>query len=318
MDDSRFYLDTVLLCIISYLALSFLFYIAKKMWRSEKARRQAKNDAEDEIISMVNESHEQGYIEASEAEMITNIFEFGDKQAQDIMTHRSNIVAIDVETKLNDAIDFMLQGRHSRYPVYDKNLDQIVGILHLKDALRKRHANVDANASVGKVEGLLREAKFIPETRKLDALFHTMRNTKTQMVIVIDEYGQTSGLVAMEDILEEIVGNLMDEYDEDEGHIVQKGNNKYIINGLTRLEELEKRFSITFEETDFETINGYLIYKMERIPTPKERFEMVVDDYKFKVIAVENKMIKNVVVTRLFQNENVENTEKEIQEQKEI
>jgi len=313
MDDSGPYTDTLLWIIIVLLVLNLLLYIAEKVMKYLKAHRQAKNDAEDEIISMVNESHEQGYIEASEAEMITNIFEFGDKQAQDIMTHRSNIVGIDVETTLNNAIEFMLQGRHSRYPVYDENLDHIVGILHLKDALRKRHANANADASLNEVEGLLREAKFIPETRKLDILFHTMRNTKLQMVIVIDEYGQTSGLVAMEDILEEIVGNLMDEYDEEEGHIVQKGNNKFIISGLTPLEELEKRFSISFEETEFETLNGYMIHKMERIPTPKERFHMVVDDYKFKVIAVENKMIKSVVVTKLFQNENSEN---ELQEQK--
>ena len=315
MEDGGPYTDTLLWIIIVLLALNLLLYIAEKGLGYLKARRLAKNDAEGEIISMVNESHEQGYIEASEAEMITNIFEFGDKQAQDIMTHRSNIVAIDVETTLIDAIEFMLQGRHSRYPVYDENLDQIVGILHLKDALRKRHAKADENASLGKVEGLLREVKFIPETRKLDALFHTMRNTKTQMVMVIDEYGQTSGLVAMEDILEEIVGNLMDEYDEEEGYILQKGNNKYIINGLTPLEELERRFSISFEETDFETLNGYMIHKMKRIPAPKERFEMVVDDYKFKVVAVENKMIKSVVVTKLFQNENVEI---KLQEQKEI
>ena len=155
------------------------------------------------------------------------------------------------------------------------------------------------NKPIGEVEGLLREAQFIPETRNVDDLFKTMRSAKVQTVMVIDEYGQTSGLVAMEDILEEIVGNILDEYDEDEGHIEEKGKNKFIIDGMTPLEELEERFEISFGEVPVETLNGYLISKMERIPSEKERFSITVDGYNFKVIAVENKMVKRVVVTKL-------------------
>ena len=126
-----------------------------------------------------------------------------------------------------------------------------------------------------------------------------MRATKLQMVIVIDEYGQTSGLIALEDILEEIVGNIMDEYDEDTGHIQEKGQNKYLIDGMTPLEELEERFQISFGEVPVETINGYMISRMERIPDEKERFSFVLDGYNFKVIEVGNKMIQRVVMTKL-------------------
>jgi len=246
---------------------------------------------------MVNEGHEQGYIEASEAEMISNIFEFGDKQAQDIMTDRSNITAIDADMTLADAMEFVLNESNSRFPVYKENLDHIIGIFYLKDAFRMGRNKTLLDKPIGEIEGLLRTAHFIPETRNVDDLFKVMRATKLQMVIVIDEYGQTSGLVAMEDILEEIVGDILDEYDEDEGYIQQKGNNKFIIEGMTPLEELEERFGISFGEVPVETLNGYLVSKMEHIPGEKERFSTTVDDFNFKVIEVENKMVKRVVVT---------------------
>ena len=302
------------ICII-LIVVDLLLYITERVLTFFRERRLAKKAAEAEILSMVNEGHEQGYIEASEAEMITNIFEFGDKKAQDIMTDRSNIVAIDASMKLEDAISFMLSENNSRFPVYEENLDHIIGILHLKDALRIRNQKSSTKKMVGEIDGLLREAKFIPETRKLDALFSTMQSTNLQMVIVIDEYGQTSGLIAMEDILEEIVGNIMDEYDEEEGHIEEKGKNKYIIEGMTPLEELEKRFQISFNEDDFETINGFLISKMEKIPDKKDRFDITIDGYNFKVISVENKMIQRVLVTKLLKdNVPFEGKEKEQKE----
>ena len=239
--------------------------------------KQVENAVEQEILSMVNESHEQGYIEASEAEMISNIFEFGDKQAQDIMTDRSNVVAIEAGTLFSDAIDFMLEESNSRFPVYQENLDHIIGILYLKDAFRISRDTSLLSKPISEIDGLLRDARFIPETRNVDDLFKTMRSMKQQTVIVVDEYGQTSGLVTMEDILEEIVGNIMDEYDEDEGHIEEKGNDKYIIDGMTPLEEVEERFHISFGEVPVETLNGFLISKMERIPTEKERFDITVE-----------------------------------------
>lgn len=254
---------------------------------------------EEEIINMVNEGHEQGVIQASEAEMISNIFEYGDKEAQDIMTHRNNIVAVDGNMLLRDVIHYILSENNSRYPVYEENIDHIIGILHLKDAMRFHTVEANLDVPIRDLDGLLREAHFVPQTKNIDELFKEMQSQKLQMVIVIDEYGQTDGLVAMEDILEEIVGNIMDEYDEDTEYIEEKGNNEYVIEGKTPLEELEERFGISFEEEEFETLNGFLISKLDKIPEENEQFDIDVQGYNFKILSVENKMISSVLVTRL-------------------
>ncbi len=254
---------------------------------------------EEEIISMVNEGHEQGLIEASEAEMITNIFEMGDKEAQDIMTHRSHIVALDGNKTLKEAIEIMLHERNSRYPVYEENIDHIIGILHLKDAVRIHEDEAMLERPIKDIQEQLREAVFIPQTRKIDDLFKDMQSRKLQMVIVVDEYGQTAGLVAMEDILEEIVGNIMDEYDEDTRYIEQTSQDEYVMDGITPLEELEERFGISFHDDNFETLNGFLISKMDRIPEEDEQFEVNVEGYRFKVLSVEHNMVQSVLVTKL-------------------
>lgn len=254
---------------------------------------------EEEIINMVNEGHEQGLIEASEAEMISNIFEFGDKEAQDIMTHRNNIVAIEGSTMLKDAIAFVLEGNNSRYPVYEENIDHIIGILHLKDLMRYYEAKEKQELPLTEVEGLIREVQFVPQTKNIDELFREMQAQKLQLVIVVDEYGQTDGLVAMEDILEEIVGNILDEYDEVIDHIEEKGEDEYIIEGKTLLEELEERLGITFEDEAYETLNGFMISRLDRIPEPDEEFETNYRGFNFKILSVEGKMVQSVLVTKL-------------------
>ncbi len=266
------------------------------------------NDSEDvteeEIISMVNEGHEQGVLLATEAEMITKIFQFGDKEAQDIMTHRKNILAIDRNMTLSDALDYMLSESKSRVPVYEENIDHVLGILHFRDAMRAHREPGNMSLAVGDIDGLIRETMYIPETKNIDDLFKDMQRTKTQMVIVVDEYGQTTGLLAMEDILEEIVGNIMDEYDEDEAYIEETENDdEYIIEGITPLEELEERFEISFNEEEFETLNGFLISKMDKIPEENEEFSIDVDGYSFRILSVENRMIKSVLVTKLPEKE---------------
>ncbi len=258
---------------------------------------------EEEIIHMVNEGHEQGLIEASEAEMISNIFEYHDKEAQDIMTHRNQIIALDSNMSFGDVVDFVLDGKHSRYLVFEENIDNILGVIHLKDVLRYQRDNDSSDVPVGSIKELLREPEFIPLTKNIHDLFQEMQSRKLQMVIVIDEYGQTAGLVAMEDILEEIVGNIMDEYDVEEEYIEEKGEDEYIIEGKTPLEELEERFHISFNEEEFETLNGFLISKMDKIPDENEEFEVMIDGYLFKIVSVHNKMIQSVLVTKK-RNEN--------------
>lgn len=257
------------------------------------------DEIEDEIISMVNEGHEQGVLQDSEAQMINNIFAFSDKEAKDIMTHRSNIVAIDGNTTLQEAVTFMLNEKNSRYPVYIENIDHIIGIIHVKDAFKVLQEGKMNEKPVKSIKRIIREVKFIPETRNIDSLFRSMQALKNHIVIVIDEYGQTSGLIAMEDILEEIVGNILDEYDEDQEFIQEKGEDTYEIDGLTHLDELEERFGMQFEEEEFETLNGFLISRLERIPNDDDLFDMDYGGYHFKVLSIENKVIKRVLVSKL-------------------
>ncbi len=265
----------------------------------ENRHRGKAEEVEEDIMSMVNEGQEQGTIEEDEAEMISNIFALNDKEAGDIMTHRSQIVGIEASMTLNEALDFILDGTNSRFPVYEKNIDHIIGILYLKDAFRMNRIPENRKMAVKDIPDLLREAEFTTETKKIDNLFREMQQKKTQMVIVIDEYGQTAGLVAMEDILEEIVGNILDEYDEEDTHIEKKGKDKYIIDGMSELEELEERFGIDFQEEEFDTLNGFLISRMDKIPDKDERFSIEVDGYRFQILEVENRRIKKVLVSKV-------------------
>ena len=194
----------------------------------------------------------------------------------------------------------MLSENKSRFPVFEENIDNIIGILHLRDTMEAQREQANLSIPVGEISGLIREAEFVPETKHIDVLFKTMQHTKTQMVVVVDEYGQTSGLLAMEDILEEIVGDILDEYDEEEAHIRETENeDEYMIEGITPLEELEERFRISFHEKEFDTLNGFLISKMEKIPEENEEFSIDVDGYCFRILSVENRMIKNVLVTQI-------------------
>ena len=254
---------------------------------------------EDEIINMVHEGHEQGLIEESEAQMISNIFAYGDKEAKDIMTNRNYVTAIDEEETLDEAVRFMLQEKFSRFPVYRDNIDHITGILHMKDALRYRDKTLCGTEKLKNIRGLLRKPVYIMQTKKIDELFRQMQKDKLHMVIVIDEYGQTDGLVAMEDILEEIVGNIEDEYDDEKEYIKQRGNDLYVIEGTTPLNELEERLDITFDDERFDTINGFLIERLDRIPEPNEKFQVEYKGYQFKILKVANKMITSVLVRRL-------------------
>ena len=252
---------------------------------------------EEEILSMVNEGHEQGVLEASEAEMISNIFEMGDKEAQDVMTHRVNVIAVDGNSTLKEALEFMLDGNKSRYPVYDEDLDDIIGILHLRDAFNLHKNKKIMDKKVKEIDGLIREAKFIPETKNIHELFKLMQNEKLHMVIVIDEYGQMSGLVALEDILEEIVGNILDEYDEEEESITKLEDESFIMDGMTELEEVEEVLGLEIEE-EFDTLNGLLVSKLEHIPKEDEMEVIQYQDYEFTILSIDNKKIGSVKVKK--------------------
>ena len=175
---------------------------------------------------------------ASEAEMIHNIFEFGDKEAKDIMTHRKNLIAIDGNLSYNDAVSFIIENSKSRYPVYLNDIDNIIGVLHIKDAFAFAQKNEVFRTSIKDIPGLIRDVDFVPETLNINRLFKMMQAKKSHMVIVVDEYGQTSGAVAMEDILEEIVGNIEDEHDEEEQLIRKNPDGSYLMNGSASLSDV--------------------------------------------------------------------------------
>lgn len=261
------------------------------------------NVTEEDIMSMVNEGHEQGVVEADEAEMITNIFQLNDKEAHDIMTHRKNIAAMDSHMLLGDAVEFILkEGVNSRYPVYEEDMDDIIGLLHMKDALLFAEKEENRARELGEIPGLLRDAHFIPETRNLDTLFKEMQAEKIHMEIVVDEYGQTAGIVTMEDILEEIVGNIMDEYDEEEEFIIKNPDGSFVFEGLTPLKEVEGALEIAFEEEDldmYDTLNGFLISRLNRIPKDGESLRVEFADFEFRILKVKNKMIQSVRVSPL-------------------
>lgn len=254
------------------------------------------NVTEEDIISVINEGHVQGVLLASEAEMINNIVEFGDKEAKDIMTHRTAMVCVDGEMVLCDAAEYILGLNNSRFPVYIENIDNIIGIVNFRDIMSEAQREVNDMKKISDIPGLVRKASFVPETKKINVLFKTMQSEKIHMAIVVDEYGQTSGIVAMEDILEEIVGNILDEYDEEDVNIVRREDGAYVVKGSTPLEEIEEKLHIKFDE-DCETINGYLISKFERILENDERPEIVIDNVKYKVLSVKNRMISVVLIT---------------------
>ena len=255
---------------------------------------------EEEIMSMVNEGHEQGVLLASEAEMIHNIFEFGDKEAKDIMTHRKNIKSLEGEMTFAKAMDFMTESGNSRFPVYTGDIDNIIGVLHIKEALQISTDQNCYDRPIQEIPNLVRKVDFIPETRNIHLLFKEMQAKKSHMVIVVDEYGQTSGIVAMEDILEEIVGNILDEHDDYEEMILKQTNGSYVMNGMADFEDVAKALELegAEEEDAYETLNGFLISKIDKIPEEDDRIEVISHGYCFKILAVENKIIQKVLVTR--------------------
>lgn len=257
----------------------------------------------EEIMDMVNEGHEQGVLNENEAEMINNIFEFGEKQAQDVMTHRKSIVAIDSTATVQEAFDFIMNESYSRYPVIEGDVDNIIGILHIRDLLK---VYVDEDNRKKRLcdmkHQILFDAYCIPETRNISLLFKEMQSKKVHIAVVVDEYGQTAGIVTMEDILEEIVGNIQDEYDDEEELICLQDDGSYLIDGQTTLEDIGETFDIEFECEDIDTINGYMIYKLGKIPQENEQFETECGGYLFQVAAVDNKMISKVRVTKIQEN----------------
>ena len=262
--------------------------------------RNSEDVTEEEIISLVNEGHEQGFIRESEAEMIHNIFELSDKDAKDIMTHRKQICALDGTKTFAEALDLILEQPFSRFPVYIEDMDDIVGQVHIKEMLMHARDVACQDVPIREIKGLMTPVDFVPETIGITALFQRMQASKNHLVIVIDEYGQTAGLVALEDILEEIVGNIFDEHDKEEHHIVSRTDGTYFMDGSADLEEVAQALGLEeLAENENDTLNGYLISLIDKIPGDGERFEVEANGFLFRVLSVKDKMIRRVEVKKL-------------------
>lgn len=267
----------------------------KKLHTSEQEHEEDEdNEYEEEIMNIVNEGHEQGAIMEGEARMITNIFEFGDKDVTDVMTSRKKIDAIDVSMSVEKALNYMLDEPYSRYPLYEDDIDNIVGVLYLKDVI-----DAYLNQKEATLSDIAREPFFVHQTMNLSVLFQEMQTKKIHMAIVIDEYSQTEGIVSMEDMLEVIVGNILDEYDVEDRNITKIGwADIYLVRGSTRLEELEDTLGIEFDVEDIETLNGFLIDQLGHLPEDNEEIEIIYQGYSFKSVDIHDNMIRQVKVEK--------------------
>ena len=258
-----------ILVVILLLCIGVLLYGMKNNKKTLDGILGNDDVTEEEIISMVREGHEQGTILASEAEMIHNVFEFDDKEVKDIMTHRKNIVSLDGNMSFIDAIEFIIDTGKSRFPVYENDVDSIIGVLHIKDAFTFFEKNEVYRSSIKDIDGLIRPVDFIPETVNINDLFKKMQSKKSHLAMVVDEYGQISGLIAMEDILEELVGNIEDEHDEEENYIRKNDDETFIMDGMTEFSDVKEALSLPVDDDAYETLNGFIISLSDKIsPIP--------------------------------------------------
>ena len=265
---------------------------------------------EEEIKMMIDEGEEKGTIERGEKQLLNNVFEFNDIIVSEVMTPRTEMYAIDINNDIYDSLDEIDEFKYSRIPVYEDNIDDIKGILFIKDIIKplKENKRID-------IKSIIREPYFVPESKDIDELFKEMQANKVQIAIAIDEYGGTAGLITMEDIIEELVGNIFDEYDEEEIDYKKIDDNTYILSGAITSYELKKIFDIEFPEGDYETLSGYLIDKLGRIPDEDEHPIIEDENLTYKVEEIDDKRIKYVKVCRnmnkIEQKEGKKDTEEE-------
>lgn len=292
-----------ILVVILLLCIGVLLYGMKNNKKTFDGILGNDDVTEEEIISMVREGHEQGTILASEAELIHNVFEFDDKEVKDIMTHRKNIVSLDGNMPFIDAIEFIIDTGKSRFPVYENDVDSIIGVLHIKDAFTFFEKNEVYRSSIKDIDGLIRPVDFIPETVNINDLFKKMQSKKSHLAMVVDEYGQISGLIAMEDILEELVGNIEDEHDEEENYIRKNDDETFIMDGMTEFSDVKEALSLPVDDDAYETLNGFIISLSDKIPEEGDKTVISAYGYRFSVMSVEDKVIKQVMIKKLAPEE---------------
>lgn len=233
---------------------------------------------EEDIRDMVDAGEEDGTIEEQEKEMINNVFEFNDKVASEVMKHRTEVFGMEINSDIGEMLDKLDEYKYSRVPIYEDTIDNIKGVLYVKDLFKYIRSNKKI-----KVKDMLRKAYFVSENKPINQVFKELQVNKVQLAIVVDEYGGTAGIITMEDIIEELVGNILDEYDDDEIEYEILDDNTFRINGNMSIHDFEKIVKITIPEGDYDTISGYLIDQLGRIPKDKEKPVIETENATYKI-----------------------------------
>lgn len=253
---------------------------------------------EEEIRMMVDVGEEKGSIRETEKEMINNIFEFDNINVSDIMTHRTDIAAIPLDATFDEVKSIVFEEQYTRFPVYNETIDDIIGILHVKDLLQfiEHQQIIRFN-----LKDLIREPYFVPESKKTDELFRDLQKRKVHIAVVIDEYGGTAGIITIEDLIEEIVGNIFDEYDEEEKQIQVLNHFTFDVDGDIDLDELDEECDLGLpldELEDYDTLSGFLISLLGHIPEDNETVELTYQDLRFKVLKAKDKVFEKVRIIK--------------------
>lgn len=250
---------------------------------------------EEEIRTIVEASGKMGNIDEEESEMIQNIFDFSDTNVEEIMTHRTEISALSVRSTKSQVIKHVQNEQFTRYPVFEGDIDHIIGILHIKDLL-KYIDNVEEKFSI---RSLIRPPYFIPDSKKTSELFKEMQRTKNHIAVALDEYGGTAGIVTIEDLLEEIVGNIFDEYDEIDDEIMKVEEGVYEIDGLCNINDVEDSIEAGLPIDDYDTLSGFILGQLGRFPEEDEAILIEYHGFSYEVLETEDKIISRVRVTKL-------------------
>ncbi|MCK4309147.1 MAG: HlyC/CorC family transporter, partial [Candidatus Atribacteria bacterium] len=272
--------------------INTLFYFSGKKRIKEK-----KEITEEDLITLIDVGKDEGVIEEEEKEMIRNIFEFGDTMVKEVMVPRVDVDCIPSDTKLDMILNLIKKYGHSRIPVYEDTIDDIIGILYAKDLLAVYEQWFKSKEKFY-LKKIIRRAYFVPENKKIDELLDIFQRDKIQIAIAIDEYGGTAGLVTMEDVVEEIVGEIIDEYDKEIKLYEIIDNNTVIVDGIISIDKINELLNIEIPENDFETLGGFIYDLMGRVPNKNEKIE-----YKNVQITIEQVVknrIKKVKIIKKF------------------
>lgn len=250
---------------------------------------------EDDIIELIEDVEEIGELEESQKDMLNNIFEFDDITASEIMTPRTDMIAIEVSDPLSEAIELAIENGYSRLPVYEEDVDHIVGILYIKDLLSYIGKALPKTVNI---RTFLRETHFVPDTKKCDELFEEMNEKHLQMAIVVDEYGGVAGIVTIEDLLESIVGNMQDEFDHEEEEVTQLDDDSFEVDGTLSIGELGELLNRDFPEGDYDTVAGFLLDLLGHIPDEDDETVIEYEDLTFTVQQMEDRRIEQVLICR--------------------